>query len=52
MFWTIVMVLVLMWLLGFLTHFTVGGMAWLIHILLVAAIISVLVRVIQGRRPL
>jgi hypothetical protein len=37
-----------MWLLGFLTHFTLGG---LIHILLVIAIIVVLVRVIQGRRP-
>lgn len=52
MFWTIVAILIIMWMLGFITHVTVGGMAWLIHILLLAAIISVLVRVIQGRRPI
>jgi hypothetical protein len=50
MFWTIVAILVILWMLGLITHVTVGGMAWLIHILLVAAIIAVLVRVIQGRR--
>jgi competence protein ComGC len=36
-----------MWLLGFALHFTLGG---LIHILLVMAIISILVRIIMGRR--
>lgn len=39
--------LVVMWLLGMLTSYTMGG---LVHILLVVAIIVVLVRVIQGRR--
>lgn len=46
---TIVIVLVVLWLLGLATAYTAGG---LIHILLVLAIISVLVRVIQGRNPL
>jgi hypothetical protein len=46
---TLVVVLVLLWLLGLVTSYTMGG---LIHILLVVAIIVVLVRVIQGRRPL
>jgi hypothetical protein len=48
MFWTIVAILVILWLLGFITNVTVGG---LIHLLLVVAIIAVLVRVIRGRRP-
>jgi len=46
---TIVVVLVVLWLLGMVSSYTMGG---LIHILLVLAIISVLVRVIQGRRPI
>ncbi len=46
---TIVTVLIVLWLLGLATSYTAGG---LIHILLVVAIISVLVRVIQGRDPL
>jgi hypothetical protein len=45
---TIAVLLVILWLLGFLTSYTLGG---LIHILLVIAIIVVLVRVIQGRKP-
>ncbi|NJD76847.1 MAG: lmo0937 family membrane protein [Candidatus Methanoperedens sp.] len=45
--WTIVVVLVILWLLGF----SLGVVGSLIHILLVVAIIVVLVRVIQGRRP-
>jgi hypothetical protein len=49
MFMTIVAILLILWVLGFITSFTMGG---LIHILLVLAIIVVLVRVIQGRRPL
>ena len=47
MLWTICVILLILWLLGFLSH--VGG--GLIHILLVIAIVVVLVRVIQGRRP-
>ena len=50
MFWTIIAILVVLWLLGFSTHVAIGGMAWLIHVLLVIAIIAVLVRVIQGRK--
>jgi hypothetical protein len=46
---TIVIVLLILWLLGVVTAFTVGG---LIHILLVIAIVMVLLRVIQGRNPL
>ncbi len=46
---TIVAVLVILWLLGMVTSYTAGG---LIHILLVIAIIVVLLRVIQGRKPL
>ena len=49
MLWTICMVLIVLWLLGVGTAYTMGG---LIHILLVIAIIVVLVRVIQGRKVL
>ena len=45
---TIAMLLVVLWLLGMITSYTMGG---LIHILLVIAIIVVLIRIIQGRRP-
>ena len=48
MLWTIVVILLVAWLLGF-AAFHVGG---LIHVLLVIAIVVVLVRVITGRRPL
>jgi hypothetical protein len=48
MLWTIAVVLIILWLLGLLTGYTLG---YFIHILLVVAIIIVLVRVIQGRRP-
>jgi hypothetical protein len=47
MLWTIVVVLLVLWALGLVTSYTMGG---LIHILLVIAIIVVLVNVIQGRR--
>jgi hypothetical protein len=46
---TIIMVLVVLWLLGMGTAYTMGG---LLHILLVIAIIVVLLRVIQGRNPI
>jgi hypothetical protein len=48
MLWTIAVVLVILWLLGLVSGYTMGHF---IHILLVIAIIVVLVRVIQGRRP-
>ncbi len=47
MLWTICVVLIVLWLLGIVTSYTMGG---LIHILLVIAIIVVLVRIIQGRK--
>jgi hypothetical protein len=49
MLWTIVLILVILWLLGFLA-FPVGGS--LIHLLLVLALILVIVRLVQGRRVL
>jgi len=49
MLWTIVVLLVILWLAGLLASYTMGG---LIHILLVIAIIVVLVRIIQGRKAL
>jgi hypothetical protein len=47
MLWTIALVLLVLWGLGLVSSFTVGGF---IHILLVAAVVLVLVQVIQGRR--
>jgi hypothetical protein len=44
---TLVVILLLMWLLGMITSYTVGG---LVHILLVIALVVVVIRVIQGRR--
>jgi len=49
MLWTICVILLVLWLLGMVTSYTMGG---LIHILLVIAIIVVLVRLIQGRKVL
>ncbi|MBK7368934.1 MAG: lmo0937 family membrane protein [Candidatus Eisenbacteria bacterium] len=46
MLWTIAVVLVLLWFLGLVTAYTMGG---LIHLLLVLAVISVLIRLIRGR---
>ena len=47
MLWTVFVILLVLWLLGLMTGYTMGGV---IHILLVIAIIVVLVRVIQGRK--
>ncbi len=47
MLWTIAIVLIVLWMLGLVTSYTMGGF---IHILLAVAIIMVLIRVIQGRR--
>ncbi len=49
MLWTIVVILVVLWALGLVTSYTLGG---LIHILLVVAIIAVIVSFIQGRKIL
>lgn len=49
MLWTIALILIVLWALGLVTSYTMGG---LIHILLVIAIIVVLFNVIQGRRVL
>ena len=46
---TIAVVLIILWLLGFVTSYTIGGF---IHILLVIAVVMILVRLIQGRRVL
>lgn len=45
---TIVVLLIVMWFLGMVTSYTLGG---LLHILLVLAIVVVLIRIIQGRTP-
>lgn len=45
--WTIALILLVLWALGMLSSYTLGG---LIHVLLVVAVIVVLIRVIQGRR--
>ena len=47
MLWTFVVILLVLWLLGLVSSYTMGGF---IHILLVVAIVMVLVRIIQGRR--
>ena len=43
---TIAIILIILWLLGFLTSYTMGGF---IHVLLVIAIVVILIRVIRGR---
>ena len=49
MLYTLAVILVILWLLGLVTSYTMGGF---IHILLVIAIVVVLLRVISGRNPL
>jgi len=49
MLWTILVILLILWLLGLLTGYTMGGV---IHILLVIAIIVLVFRLIQGRKIL
>jgi len=46
---TIAVILLVLWLLGMVSSYTIGGF---IHILLVLAVIMILVRLVQGRRPL
>jgi hypothetical protein len=47
MLWTIFLILIILWLLGFISGYTMGGF---VHILLVIAIVVIVIRVIQGRR--
>jgi hypothetical protein len=47
MLWTIFVILVVLWLLGFVTGTTFGG---LVHVLLVLAVIVLVIRLLQGRR--
>jgi len=49
MLYTVAVVLLILWLLGFVSAYTMGGF---IHVLLVIAVVVILVRVIQGRKPL
>jgi len=49
MLWTIALILIILWALGLVTSFSMGGF---IHILLVIAIIVIIIRLIQGRRVL
>jgi len=49
MLWTIFLILMILWLLGMVTSYTLGGF---IHILLLFAIATVLIRIIQGRNPI
>jgi hypothetical protein len=49
MLWTIAVVLLVLWVLGLVSSYTLGGF---IHLLLVVAVVVVLIRVIQGRRPI
>ena len=48
MLWTIAVLLLILWLLGMVSSYTLGGF---IHILLVLAVVAVLIRLIQGRSP-
>jgi len=48
MLWTIAVVLLVLWLLGMVSSYTLGGF---IHILLILAVIAVVIRLIQGRSP-
>ena len=49
MLWTIVVILLILWLLGLVSSYTLGGF---IHLLLVLALIIIVVNLIQGRRAL
>jgi hypothetical protein len=49
MLWTIALILIVLWVLGLVSSYTMGG---LIHVLLVIAIVVILIRIIQGRKIL
>jgi len=48
MLWTIFVILLVLWLLGVVSSYTLGGF---IHLLLVLALVVLLIRIIEGRRP-
>jgi len=48
MLWTIFVILLVLWLLGMVTSYTMGGF---IHVLLVIAVVVMIIRLIQGRNP-
>lgn len=48
MLWTLFVILLVLWLLGMVTSYTLGGF---IHLLLIVAVAVVLMRIIQGRSP-
>jgi len=48
MLWTITVLLFVLWLVGMVSNYTMGG---LIHLLLLIAVVTMLIRIIQGRRP-
>ena len=48
MLWTIFVVLLILWVLGVVTSYTLGGF---IHLLLVLAVVALIIQLIQGRRP-
>lgn len=48
MLWTIAVILIILWALGLVSSYTLGGF---IHLLLVVAIVVILIRIIEGRRP-
>ena len=49
MLWTVFVLLMILWLLGMVSAYTLGGF---IHILLILAVATVLIRIIQGRNPI
>jgi hypothetical protein len=49
MLWTIFVILLILWLLGMVSSYTLGGF---IHILLIVALVVMVIRIIQGRRPI
>jgi len=49
MLWAIAVILIVLWLLGLVSSYTMGGF---IHILLIVAIVVILIRIIQGRKVL
>ncbi len=49
MLWTITVLLFVLWLIGMVSNYTMGG---LIHLLLLIAVVTMLIRIIQGRRPI
>ena len=48
MLWTIVVILLILWLLGMVTSYTINGF---LHLLLLVAVVVIVIRLIQGRRP-